>query len=105
MQTQPFVNGPVRALFPLPSDLPPLNKQFYMEAESVSTLTPEEVAEWRQVCPHQHKRDDVVDLFTRAASVCAASCVVFKGVSFEPVLFSFPPPHKEKRITISLWMT
>ncbi|XP_004077037.1 probable ATP-dependent RNA helicase DDX43 [Oryzias latipes] len=29
-------------------DLPPLKKKFYCEAESVSALTPEEVAEWRK---------------------------------------------------------
>lgn len=30
-----------------PSDLPPIKKDFYTEAESVSRLTVEEVNEWR----------------------------------------------------------
>lgn len=28
-------------------DLPPMRKNFYTEAESVSMLTPQEVGEWR----------------------------------------------------------
>ncbi|TKS85872.1 putative ATP-dependent RNA helicase DDX43 [Collichthys lucidus] len=32
----------------LPSDLPPMKKKFYTEAESVSMLTAEEVIEWRK---------------------------------------------------------
>lgn len=42
-------NGAVCPCFLFPSGLPPLEKQFYVEAESVSALTQEEVIEWRQV--------------------------------------------------------
>lgn len=76
----------------LPSGLPPLEKHFYVEAESVSLLTPEDVSEWRRVqhpfCPHPVKNEDL-DVLSH-------------------VFFCFlppPPPHKERRITISLWMT
>lgn len=30
-----------------PSDLPPMKKKFYTEAQSVSQFTAEEVSEWR----------------------------------------------------------
>lgn len=33
----------------LPTDLPPLKKNFYIEAESVSTLTPEDICQWRSL--------------------------------------------------------
>lgn len=42
-------NSAVCTCLLLPPDLPPLKKHFYIEAESVSGLKPEEVSEWRYV--------------------------------------------------------